>query len=423
MALRVIHLATTAADGAGIAARRIHEALLTDGTVDSRLLLRDPGNTGPGAQIIGQPPVSWNERLVRRLPFTWSASLKQERALNALLAQTGPAPELFSLPHARARPEDHTWITEADVIHLHWVSGFVDYPRFFARLGSPVVWTLHDQSPYLGGFHYELDQKAHPAFALLDQECLGLKHAALSALGNRLLVIGNSRWNTELARASVFFPHGTRFETVYYPLDPQSYAPRNKASAKAALGLDPHTTTVGFACTGLENKRKGLSDLLAALRLLEQVADLPTITLVSFGRPPSDSLRASLRSPWLHLGFLDTDTVKCAAYSAMDCFVIPSLAEAFGQTAIEALASGTCVLGANVGGIPETMPANSHAAALFPPSNPPAIADRLRAVLSAPALRATLAAQGREHVLRQHEPAHIVAQLSNLYTELTAQIT
>ena len=41
--------------------------------------------------------------------------------------------------------------------------------------------------------------------------------------------------------------------------------------------------------------------------------------------------------PWLHLGHVESDAVKAAAYSAMDLFVVPSLAEAFGQTAIEAL--------------------------------------------------------------------------------------
>ncbi|MBP6508240.1 MAG: glycosyltransferase [Opitutaceae bacterium] len=416
--MTVTHLATTAADGAGIATRRIHEALLAAGA-DSHLLVRDPGNIGPGAEVAGQPPPALTERLARRLPFACGIRAKHARSLTALLARPGPAPELFSLPFARARPEDHLRTRTADIVHLHWVSGFVDFPRFFQPTLQPLVWTLHDQQPYLGGLHYELDYSAHPDFHPLEAECRALKRAALARLPRAPLVIGNSRWNTDAARASGFFPPGTRFETVYYPLDTAVYTPRDKTASKVALGLDPRTTVIGFACTSLENTRKGLSDLLAALRLLEALPEITPLTLLSFGRSPSESLRASLRSRWQHLGFLDADSVKCTAYSAMDCFVIPSRAEAFGQTAIEALASGTCVLGAQVGGIPETMPTTSHANVLFPPGNPRALADRLRAVLSAVALRGTLAREGRDHVLRQHAPSGVAAQYLALYETLT----
>lgn len=420
MALHITHLATTAADGAGIAARRIHQSLLNAGA-GSRLLVRDHGNTGAETQVAGMPPPSFAERLARKLPFPMTASLKHERRLRALLARRGPAPELFSLPYARSRPETHEWTRESDIVHLHWVSGFIDYRRFFVRAKTQLVWTLHDQQPYLGGFHYEIDHASHPAFHAIEAECRALKQHALTRLARPLLVIGNSLWNTETARKSRFFPEDTRFQTVYYPLDIAAYAPRDKTSAKIALGLAPESLVIGFACTGLENTRKGLADLLAALRHLESMPGLPAFTLLSFGRAPSDTLRATLRSPWRHLGFLDADTVKCAAYAAMDCFVIPSRAEAFGQTAIEALASGTCVLGADVGGIPETMPASCHADALFPAGDVPALATRLRTLLSDHPARSALASQGLEHVRRQHSPARIAAQLIELYDSLTSR--
>lgn len=415
--MKVTHLATTSSDGAGIATRRIHESLIACGTA-SRLLVRDSGNNGCETQVLGQSPPSRTERLARRLPFAVSAQEKRERALRMLLSHTGPAPELFSLPVAHTSPETHAWVSDADIIHLHWVSGFIDYRRFFSEVKKPLVWTLHDQQPYLGGFHYDWDRDRHPRFDSLERECLAIKRAALARLPRPPVVIGNSHWNTEAARASRFFPAGTRFETIYYPLDLSAYTPREKAAAKTVLGIAPGKLVVGFACTGLDNTRKGLADLLEALRLLENIPGHPPLTLVSFGRAPSDTLRATLRSRWMHLGFLDTDLMKCAAYSAMDCFVIPSHAEAFGQTAIEALASGTCVIGANVGGIPETLPDSSRAEALFPAANPCTLAERLRAVLVSPSTLTALAGQGRDHVLRQHDSTRIAAQLTELYTDL-----
>lgn len=415
--LRVCHLATSVTDGAGIATRRIHDTVRSGG-IDSRLIVQNPGNTDAQSHVLSSTPLAWQERVVRRLPLPVTADLRRDRDLHRLLAAPGSQPELFSLPHARAHPEAHAWVTDADIIHLHWISGLIDYPRFFGRMKKPLVWTLHDQQPYLGGFHYAWDRDRHPHFDSLERECLAIKRAALARLPRPPVVIGNSHWNTEAARASGFFPAGTRFETIYYPLDLSAYTPREKAAAKTVLGIAPGELVVGFACTGLDNTRKGLADLLEALRLLENIPGHPPLTLVSFGRAPSDTLRATLRSRWLHLGFLDTDLMKCAAYSAMDCFVIPSHAEAFGQTAIEALASGTCVIGADVGGIPETLPDSSRAEALFPAANPRTLAERLRAVLASPSTLATLAGQGRDHVLRQHDSTRIAAQLIKIYTDL-----
>jgi len=323
----------------------------------------------------------------------------------------GPA-RSFSLPYARTHPEDADWTRNAAIVHLHWVSGFIDYPRFFPRVHAPMVWTLHDQQPYLGGFHYALDRDTQTNFDTLEAECLALKRATLVHLRNPLLIIGNSDWNTTAARASGFFPKDTRFETVYYPLSLHDYAPREKAAAKVALGVDPRACVVGFACTGLQNTRKGLADLLAALRIIEGVPGHQPVTLLSFGRAPTATLRATLKSRWQHLGFLDADTVKCSAYSAMDCFVIPSHAEAFGQTAIEALASGTCAPGAAVGGIPETMPSTSHEHTLFKPGDPADLSARLQLLLGSPELRTALAARGLEHVRKQHDSVAVAAQLT-----------
>jgi glycosyltransferase involved in cell wall biosynthesis len=414
---RICHLATSFTDGAGIAAKRIHEALLASDS-SSRLLVRDKGNHGPEIHVTGQSPYSLVERLARRLSFYTSGQARREQTLQALLSRPGPAPELFSLPNARSTPEDHPWTREADIIHLHWVAGFVDVARFLRRRHQPIVWTLHDQHPYLGGFHYELDHGTHPAFHALDNECRNLKRSAMTGLGQSIVAVGNSKWNTAAARSSGTFPTETRFETVYYPLDHHAYAPRDKTAAKISLGLDARRLVVGFACTGLENTRKGLGDLLDALHILERTPAQPAITLLSFGRPPPANLRTKLHSRWQHLGFLDADTVKCSAYSAMDCFVIPSRAEAFGQTAIEALASGTCVVGSDVGGIPETLPRGAHTEVLFPPGDVSALAARLRTVLADPALREALAAQGRAHVCTQHDPVDIAKKMSSIYSSL-----
>ena len=120
------------------------------------------------------------------------------------------------------------------------------------------------------------------------------------------------------------------------------------------FGIDPTHQVIGFACADLGNKRKGFVDLAEALALLPESLRR-RVSLLSFGRAPGPELRTRIAGPWIHLGFLDTETAQVAAYSAMDVFVIPSRAEAFGLTALEAAACGATIVGTNVGGIPEVL--------------------------------------------------------------------
>ena len=53
----------------------------------------------------------------------------------------------------------------------------------------------------------------------------------------------------------------------------------------------------------------------------------------------------------IHFGQVESDDLQAVLYRAADVFVIPSLEEAFGQTALEAIACGTVVAGFAVGGI------------------------------------------------------------------------
>ena len=66
-----------------------------------------------------------------------------------------PEPEeLFSFPNSVWDITLHPKFKEADIIHLHWISGFVDYAKFFDKCDKPIFWTFHDFEPFSGGFHY-----------------------------------------------------------------------------------------------------------------------------------------------------------------------------------------------------------------------------------------------------------------------------
>jgi glycosyltransferase involved in cell wall biosynthesis len=352
--MRAVHIASTLGGGAGTGMRRYHEALLSAGA-DSRIVIAD-GTGGPGGAsvaIVRRRYARGWERLVRATGISTPPEVSMARSVAAADAAAPHAKyELFSPPYSSYPVEDHPWVAEADVLCLHFVAGFLDWPRFFAKVRKPVVVFLHDQQPYLGGFHYERDAERNPQLRDLENE---VRHIKQSALGDRCIgVVANSAWNAKAARRSGFFKSEVPIEAIYYPLDTALFQPRPREAAKQVFGIDPAKRVIGFACENLDNARKGFAELIAALELLpEQLQH--DVVLLSFGREPSDSMRGHVKIPWLHLGTVSSSATQVAAYSAIDTFAVPSQAEAFGLTAQEALACGCRVVATRAGGLPEAL--------------------------------------------------------------------
>ena len=406
--LKILNLATTLEGGAGAGMRRYHEALLAAGA-DSRILVaHDSGPASPRLATFGWKKPSILCRVLIRLGWDTRPHQRLRRQL-ATLDRSAPKPpdyEIFSLPFSDYCPEHHPWIEEFDIILVHWISGTLDWPRFFQRVRRPVVFVLHDQQPYLGGFHYELDAVNNLHLASLEKHVLAVKHRSLPP---RLAVIANSAWNARRARASGFFTASTEIETIYYPINSTLYAPQPRSAAQSAAGIPQDRLVIGFACENLKNPRKGFAELLHALKLLP--AELRArVTLLSFGNAPEDGLSGSLGLPWVHLGFLRDDSAKVAAYSAMHVFVAPSRAEAFGLTALEAEACGIPVIAAPIGGLAEAVVSPLP---LSPeqPATPENLATALAQMLPDEALRERLALAGRRLACERHAPAVIGRQL------------
>lgn len=352
--MKVVHLATTLHGGAGTGLRRYHETLLPEG-VDSRILVAAGGDApkGPHVAMVRRRYARGWERLARAAGFARPPEVVLERRVaEANVKVPGADYELFSLPYSPYPVEEHAWIEEADVVCLHFVSGFVDWPRFFARVNKPVVMFLHDQQPYLGGFHYERDREMNPQLKDLDDEVRAIKKAAIGS--HCVGVVANSDWNAQAARHSGFFAESVPIERIYYPLDRGVFNQRPREAAKLAFGMDPAQKVIGFACADLDNDRKGFTELVAALERLPEDVRREAV-LLSFGRDPAPAIRDRVNIPWIHLGPLDSPAAQVAAYSAMDVFVVPSKAEAFGLTAQEALACGCRVVATRTGGLPEAL--------------------------------------------------------------------
>ena len=139
-------------------------------------------------------------------------------------------------------------------------------------------------------------------------------------------------------------------------VDTNRFAPGDRAAARAHLGIDADELVL-FTLRRLV-PRMGLEELIDATSMLGEV---PRLRLaIAGGGPLRESLerrRAATggRTRIELLGPVD-DGALAGWYRAADLFVLPTLAyEGFGLATIEALASGTPVLGTPVGATPELL--------------------------------------------------------------------
>ena len=414
MTYRIASIATTLSDGAGIATRRILESLEPNLESIVQFVANSSPNDPDYTYTAGRIYPSLAMRLKSRLTSKLFPDSDFSARLQILHQRYALKYELFS--HPFSSEYDQCFLNEhlVDLVHLHWISGFVDFPSFFQACSLPIVWTLHDQFPYLGGFHYQYDLDRNPEISSLEAECFAIKQTSLRS--TKLAVIGNSEWNTNEARNSGMFPRSTYFQTIYYPLDTVAISPRNKKSSRLVLNLDPQSIYIGFAATDVGNSRKGFSVLIDALNLLSATG--LRFSLLTFGRRPSLASTSEWRLPWHHFGFVDDDRLKSIIFSAMTCFVVPSLAEAFGQTAIEAMACETVVIASNVGGLAEAV---GTSGILFEPGNSLQLFHSLQALLGHEPSLADLGREARASVVLRHDPARCAKQYLNVYETLLSQ--
>jgi glycosyltransferase involved in cell wall biosynthesis len=102
---------------------------------------------------------------------------------------------------------------------------------------------------------------------------------------------------------------------------------------------------------------------------------------------------------------------------AIDIFVLPSRSESFPNGLLEAMASGCCPVGSDVGGIPELIE-HDKSGLLFSSGDSEALAQRLEVLLTNADLRSEFARRAADRAATQFTVERFVANTTNLYTSL-----
>jgi len=201
-----------------------------------------------------------------------------------------------------------------------------------------------------------------------------------------------------------------RMRLVPVGVDHELFSPKPLVQRKPG-----HMITTASADVAL----KGLSYLLEALAKLRTERE---VHLTIIGKPREGANADLIRS----LGLEDcithvsgvTDERIVELYAEAELAVVPSLYEGFSLPAIEAMATGTCLVATTGGALPEVTGVDNDTVLSCPAGDAEALAAAIRRGLDSKELRDRIGAAGRARVVERWSWRHCAALTVDQYKEV-----
>ncbi|MEQ9187023.1 MAG: glycosyltransferase [Cryomorphaceae bacterium] len=339
--MRIVHINTYDDGGAAVAMFRLHDALIK-AEIDSHVLVlhRSSDEEIENLHVFTIPRDGILNKVQRKLGKTPTL-----REAHANILESNPANyETYTFPETDYDVLKHPLVRSADVVCLHWIARFIDYPSFFSGVDKPVVWVFHDMNAFLRGFHYKGDEKefshlfeAHEAST---QTC---KQSAYSAVKN-LTVVAPSEWMAKASKKSDLtgrFAH----KTIYNCGDSRAFHPINREQALHDLQLDNSKRYLLFMASNHKVRRKGQDLLNDALAELDLPDDVRLITIGSNIESHSDLV--------IPFGYVRSERRLNDMFNASLATIIPSREDNLPNVMVESLLAGTPVISFSNGGMSE----------------------------------------------------------------------
>ena len=412
----VLHLSTFHLEGgAGVAAARLHRALLKSG-VDSHLLVQFP--TASEAQVGAWDGTGkWaNRRAWTRFAAERLAFYPNEKDASVRFA--------FSPAKIGVNLTSHPLVQQASVIHLHWVNfGYLslDSLKSLFSLGKPVVWTLHDMWTFTGGCHYNRGcdhYLSHCSFcpflarpARYDISFDQFEFKKQIYQDANLTLLSPSHWLDQNVKVA---PLTEALPSLSIPncIDTTLFKPLDKTIVRQQLNLPINKKLVLFTGANTQDPRKGFSYFKKAFELIGYRDDVEVLVLGKANNQAFENFPVTVH----YLGKIDTQEKMVAAYNAANVLVAPSLEDNLPNTIMEAMACGVPVAGFRTGGIPEMID-HLHNGYVCEARSSESLAAGIMWVLENNH-QGLLSLNAREKVLSAYSEAVVARQHSELYYAL-----
>lgn len=390
--MKILHFSTWQTGGAAKAAIRLSAAL---------------SKHGYDSKVIHMPT---------RLPAYLDAAIgKLAQDHNPIIHSYNFFPDNFKKVISQEKP---------DIIHLHWIGAGFIRPESLQDCPVPIVWTLHDLWPLLGGEHLppligpQIDQtRMHEGYLSTNRPASDWGFDLNRLVWNRKKHLLETTFIQFIA-PSLSVYHQARSANIINPstlihipnfIDSTIYSP------DPTQLVEPFT--VLFPAMNAElDPNKGLDLLFTSLsELPHAIKSKIIVRLAGISSLPSGIKTENLKIELL--GVVSDEMVMAQLYRQSSLVVVPSRMENLPYTIMESLACGTPVVAFRVGGIPELV-IHGITGSLAPAYDTTALSREITKILSSQVLRAKLSINAIRQVKDNFAEAKIIKAHTKLYNSL-----
>ena len=325
------------------------------------------------------------------------------------------------LPYMGAFTEFFLWYARRggyDLAHANFFMSALVAAELKRTAGLPFVVTFHA----LGKVR-RLHQKEADAFP---PERIAIEERVVREAG---LIIAECPQDEE-DLTTLYAADPAKLRTIPCGFDPSEFAPMDRGEARRLVGVAGDEPVV--LQLGRMVPRKGVDNVIRGVARLRRDHGIPARLLVvggetrepdpaatpEIGRLMRVAAEERVADAVTFVGSRGRGELR-AYFAAADVFVTTPWYEPFGITPVEAMACGTPVIGAAVGGIKATV-RDGATGFLIPPKDPAALADRLAALLRDPGLRAEMGRTALRVARAHYTWAKVADRVSRVYHEVRA---
>ena len=311
-------------------------------------------NTDISIELFTQYESSEN-KFVRRF------SHKKQEILNGLLTifneNIFEGNTTFSAPYPSLSFSDlDLIINNSDLIHLHWVPGYLSNEAisYLSHSKVPIVWTFHDINPLSGGCHYfhgcknwEKDCFNCPQlknnFDNFPMKVHELKNNNFNFKNITVIVLNNHFKN--LIKKSPLF-NDSKVKVIPNCVDTEVYKPLDSEKLKKKYDLPLDKKIILYAAS-YKSSIKGFKEFIEGVEKLNE----EDLHILIVGNPPNLNNILFPYTFWANAN----EKEMVDAYNIADVTVVSSIEDNLPNILLESLSCGTPVVGFKIAGIKDNI--------------------------------------------------------------------